>query len=141
MLRVEFRRRRSIAAAASIAIAIVTAHGASAQVPPAPRPNMNEQEIGEHLVWSSPWEGRANPPQSYSYRTVFRKSREGIVAETVSYATNQRSSSLVRMQDGRINWQDSNGAEVNVSVVEGGDLAGTAASPGANLSIVFKPRR
>ena len=101
---------------------------------------MSERDIGEHLIWNSPWEGRANPPQTYSYRTVFRKRRDGIVAETVSYATNQRSTSLVSVQDGRINWQDSNGAEVNVSVGEGGDLVGTAASSAANLAIVFKPR-
>ena len=131
--------RSGLLVAAAAAFAILTAHAACAQAPK-PGPNMSEHDIGEHLVWNSPWEGRANPPQSYSFRTVFRKRRDGIIAETQSYVTNQRSSSLVTLKDGRINWQDSNGSDVSVAVGEGGDLVGTASSSAANLGIVFKPR-
>ena len=60
--------------------------------------------------------------------------------ETISYATNQRSASVVTLHDGRIAWQDSNGAEVNVTVGESGDLRGTAVSADQTLQIVFKPR-
>lgn len=101
---------------------------------------LSEDQLRELLVWSSPWEGRANPPQLYSSRTVFRVRREGFIAETVSYATNQRSNSVVTVQDGRLSWQDSSGADVNVGVAESGDLVGTAVSAGAKLEIVFKPR-
>lgn len=101
---------------------------------------LSEAQMRELLVWSSPWEGRANPPQLYSYRTVFRVRRDGLVAETVSYSTNQRSNSVVTVQDGRLSWQDSNGADVNVGVTESGDLVGTAVAAGAKLEIVFKPR-
>ena len=101
---------------------------------------LTEGQLRELLVWNSPWEGKATPPQLYSFRTVFRVRREGLVAETVSYATNQRSTSVVTVQDGHLAWQDSNGADVNVGVAESGDLVGTADSAGAKLQVVFKPR-
>jgi hypothetical protein len=101
---------------------------------------LSEAQLRELLVWSSPWEGRAKPPQLYSFRTVFRVRRHGLIAETVSYTTNQRSNSVVTVQEGRLSWQDSNGADVNVGVAESGDLVGTAVSAGAKLEIVFKPR-
>lgn len=56
-----------------------------------------------------------------------------------SYLTNQRSPSAVVL-DGRIASQDSNGADVNVTVAETGDLSGTAVSREKTLQIVFKPR-
>lgn len=103
-------------------------------------PVRSDTDVREHLIWNSPWEGRASPPQLYSFRTVFRKRRDALVAETISYATNQRSASVVTLHDGRIAWQDSNGAEVNVTVGESGDLRGTAVSADQTLQIVFKPR-
>ena len=99
-----------------------------------------EPQLRELLIWNSPWEGRASPPHVYSYRTVFRVRSNAIVADTVSYATNQRSSSVVNVQDGRLSWQDSNGADVNVGVAATGELVGTASSKSANLPIFFKPR-
>lgn len=101
---------------------------------------LGEAEVREYLIWNSPWEGRANPPQLYSFRTVFRKRRDRLIAETISYATNQRSASVVTFRDGRIGWQDSNGADVDVAVGESGDLMGSATSTDKNLQIVFKPR-
>lgn len=103
-------------------------------------PARSEADVREHLIWNSPWEGRASPPQLYSFRTVFRKRRDGLVAETISYATNQRSASVVTLQDGRIAWQDSNGAEVNVAVAATGNLEGTAISRENTLQVVFRPR-
>lgn len=103
-------------------------------------PARSDTDVREHLIWNSPWEGRANPPQLYSFRTVFRKRRDGLIAETISYATNQRSASVVTLQDGRIAWQDSNGADVTVAVAASGDLEGTAISRENTLQIVFKPR-
>ena len=103
-------------------------------------PARSEADVREHLIWNSPWEGRASPPQLYSFRTVFRKRRDDLIAETISYATNQRSASVVTLQDGRIAWQDSNGAEVNVAVAATGDLEGTAISRENTLQVVFKPR-
>ena len=103
-------------------------------------PARSDTDVREHLIWNSPWEGRASPPQLYSFRTVFRKRRDGLIAETISYATNQRSASVVTLQDGRIAWQDSNGADVNVAVAATGDLEGTAISRENTLQIVFKPR-
>jgi hypothetical protein len=102
---------------------------------------LTDDDLRSLLVWSSPWEGRAKPPEAYSYRTVFRQRRDALIAETTSYTTNQRSDSVVSVAGGRVNWQDSNGAEVNVAPAETGDLVGTATSPGRNLSITFKPRR
>ena len=101
---------------------------------------LSEAEVREHLVWNSPWEGRANPPQLYSFRTVFRKRGDRLIAETVSYATNQRSASVVTVQKGRIGWQDSSGADVDVAVGQSGELIGTAISTDKNLQIVFTPR-
>ena len=80
--------------------------------------------------------GAGDPPQLYSFRTVFRERRDGLIAETVSYATNQRSNSVVSVAGGRVNWQDSTGAEVSVAPAETGELVGTA----GNLQIAFKPR-
>lgn len=120
-----------LAFAASSLPAMALAQGAPAR---------SDTDLREHLIWNSPWEGRASPPQLYSFRTVFRKRREGLIAETISYATNQRSASLVTLQDGRIAWQDSNGADVNVAVAATGDLEGTAISRENTLQIVFKPR-
>lgn len=101
---------------------------------------LSDDDLRSLLVWNSPWEGRAKPPQAYSYRTVFRQRRDALIAETTSYTTNQRSDSVVSVSGGRVNWQDSNGREVNVAPAATGDLVGTASSQGANLSIVFKPR-
>lgn len=101
---------------------------------------LQEPQLRELLIWNSPWEGRASPPHVYSYRTVFRVRSNAIVADTVSYATNQRASSVVSVHDGRLTWQDSNGADVNVGVAESGELVGTATSQSANLPVFFKPR-
>ncbi len=102
---------------------------------------LTDDDLRSLLIWSSPWEGRANPPQAYSYRAVFRQRRDALIAETTSYTTNQRSDSVVSVSGGRVNWQDSNGAEVNVAPAETGELVGTASSQSGNLSITFKPRR
>lgn len=102
---------------------------------------LTDDDLRSLLVWSSPWEGRANPPQAYSYRTVFRQRRDALIAETTSYTTNQRSDSVVSVSGGRVNWQDSNGGDVNVAPAETGDLVGTASSQNGNLSVTFKPRR
>ena len=100
----------------------------------------SESDVREHLIWNSPWEGQASPPQLYSFRTVFRKRRDRLIAETISYATNQRSASVVTLKDGRISWQDATGGDVNVAIVESGALSGTAISTDKKLQIVFKPR-
>ena len=100
----------------------------------------SEAELREHIIWNSPWEGHANPPHLYSFRTVFRKRRDALIAETINYATNQRSASVVTLREGRIGWQDSSGADVNVALGESGVLIGTAISTGKNLQVVFKPR-
>ena len=97
-------------------------------------------QLREVLIWNSPWEGRATPPQLYSFRTVFRLQRGVILAETTSYATNQRATSVVTITGARLAWQDANGAEVNVGLAESGELVGTAESGSRNLQIVFRPR-
>jgi len=130
--------RRGIVAAA--AVLWVSAAPAALAQSPAKGP-VSDQDLRTMLIWNSPWEGRALPPQLYSYRTVFRERRDALVAETVSYATNQRSDSVVSVSGGRVNWQDSNGAEVSVAPGDSGELVGTATSSTANLSIQFKPRR
>ena len=102
---------------------------------------MSEQDLRNHLIWNSPWEGRsALSPPGYSYRTVFRARRETLIAEVISYSTNQKSDSVVSLAGGGASWQDSGGAEVNVLVSESGELVGTARSSNASLPIVLKPR-
>lgn len=97
-----------------------------------------ENEMREHLIWNSPWEGRSlNPPGLYSYRTVFRARRDALIAEVTSYSTNQKSDSVVNIADGRAQWQDSNGAAVSVAVKDGGELVGTA----NEIPIAMKPRK
>lgn len=105
------------------------------------RSPLSEQDIRNVLIWNSPWEGRTSTPgRLYSYRTIFVVRRDALVAEVLSYSTNQRADSVVNIRDGHLNWQDSNGAEVNVALGELGDLVGTARSHNADLPIVLKPR-
>ncbi|HEV7801885.1 MAG TPA: hypothetical protein VGP15_12480, partial [Burkholderiales bacterium] len=102
---------------------------------------LTENEIRELLVWNSPWEGRAAVPgRLYSYRTIFHIRRDEVIAEVMSYATNQRSDSVVEIRNGRLQWQDSNGADVSVAVGDTGELTGTVSSRSANLPIILKPR-
>lgn len=102
----------------------------------------SETDLKNVLVWNSPWEGRAaTPGNAYSYRTVFHARRDAVVAEVVSYATNQRSDSVVEIRDGRLTWQDAGGADVNVALADGGDLVGMAVQQNTRLPIVLKPRR
>jgi hypothetical protein len=113
-----------------------------AQAPAKPAATLTENELREVLVWNSPWEGHAAAAsQLYSYRTTFRAGRDNLLVQIVNYATNQRSDSVVTLQDGRLVWQDSDGADVSVSLVDAGDLVGTASSRNASLAIVLKPRR
>jgi hypothetical protein len=124
------------------AIACLTTGAAHAQAPTKPAAALSEQELREVLVWNSPWEGwSVTPGQLYSYRTTFRERRDTLLAEMVGYATNQRADSVVTIQDGRLTWQDANGADVSVSLADAGDLVGTASSRDANLAIVLRPRR
>jgi hypothetical protein len=130
---------RRFTLALTLALAAGVAH---AQAPTRPTAALSEQELTEVLVWNSPWEGRAAAPgQLYSYRTTFRTRRDALVAEVVSYSTNQRADSVVTLRDGRLTWQDSNGADVSVSLADVGDLVGTATSREANVAIVLTPRR
>ncbi len=105
---------------------------------------LSEQQLKalkDTLVWNSPWEGRgATPGRLYSYRTIFHSRRDAMVAEVISYATNQRSDSVVDIRNGRLTWQDSNGANVSVAMSDAGELAGTATSKSATVPIVLKPR-
>lgn len=102
---------------------------------------LNEKDLKEILIWNSPWEGRsANPPGLYSYRHVFRQRRDVLIAEVTSLSTNQRSNSVVYFRNGALNWQDSNGAEVNVALGASGELVGTARSRETDLPIVLRPR-
>ena len=102
----------------------------------------SDHELKEMLIWNSPWEGRStNPPGLYSYRHVFRQRRDGLIADVTSLSTNQRSSSVVNIRDGTLNWQDSNGADVNVALGASGELVGTAKSRETDLPIVLKPRQ
>ena len=121
------------------ALAAGTVH---AQAPTKAPAELSEKELREVLVWNSPWEGRAaSPGQLYSYRTTFRTRRDTLLAEVVSYSTNQRADSVVTLHDGRLTWQDSNGADVSVSLADVGDLVGVARSREAQLAIVLKPRK
>ena len=102
---------------------------------------VSEAELKNLLVWNSPWEGRAAAPgRAYSYRTVFHVRRDAVVAEVISYATNQRADSVVDFRDGRLSWQDSNGADVTVALADGGNLVGTAMQQNTSLPIVLRPR-
>lgn len=132
---------KALAAAAAAMIAL-GAGAAHAQAPAKPAASLTAGELREVLVWNSPWEGRSTAPgQAYSYRTTFRARRDSVIAEVVSYSTNQRADSVVTMQDGRVTWQDSNGADVSVTLADAGQLVGTASSREANVPIVLMPRR
>lgn len=128
---------------ANAAILILCSGGAVlAQSPSKPPSALTESELKEVLVWNSPWEGRGMAlNQPYSYRTTFRARRDALLAEVVSYSTNQRADSVVTLQNGRLTWQDSNGADVSVTLADAGDLVGTASSRGAEVPIVLRPRR
>jgi hypothetical protein len=129
----------AIAAAIIIALSAGVAH---AQAPNKPAASLTESELREVLVWNSPWEGTAAAPgKLYSYRTTFRARRDMLFAEVVSYSTNQRADSVVTMQNGRLTWQDSNGADITVTLADAGELVGTASTGAASLPIVLKPRR
>jgi hypothetical protein len=130
-----------LAATAAVVI-LCAAGGAYAQAPVKAPSALTENELKEVLVWNSPWEGRgAALNQPYSYRTTFRARRETLLAEVLSYSTNQRADSVVTVHNGRLTWQDSNGADVSVSLADAGDLVGTASSRGAEVPIVLKPRK
>jgi hypothetical protein len=121
---------------------LLPAGAAQAQAASKPAATLTENELREVLLWNSPWEGQAAAAgQLYSYRTTFRTGRDTLLVQIVSYATNQRSDSVVTMHDGRLTWQDANGADVIVSLADAGDLVGTANSRNASLPIVLKPRR
>ena len=128
---------------ASAAILILCGIGAAhAQAPNKATSALTENELKDVLVWNSPWEGRgAAPNQPYSYRTTFRPRRDILLAEVLSYSTNQRADSVVTLQNGRLTWQDSNGADVSVALADAGDLVGTASSRGTEMPIVLKPRK
>lgn len=130
-----------ILSAAITALSLFISHAACAQQDLAKAGGAAGEALRQALVWNSPWEGKATTPgQSYSYRTVFHLRRDAVVAEVISYATNQRSDSVVSIRDGHANWQDANGAEVNVALADGGNLVGTATSQSVALPIVLKPR-
>ena len=123
-------------------VAALASGAAYAQAPGKPVATLTENELKEVLVWNSPWEGRAAAPgQQYSYRTTFRARRDVLLAEVISYATNQRADSVVTLSDGKLTWQDSNGADVSVSLAEAGELVGTASSRESKVPIVLKPRK
>lgn len=118
--------------------ALFAAQPACAQNPGKP---LGEEELKTLLIWSSPWQGRSlNPPGLYSYRTVFRQRRDALIAEVTSLSTNQQATSVVSIKDGAVNWFDSNGAEVNVSVSTSGELVGTAVLQGGPVPVALKPR-
>ena len=123
----------------SLVAALLLGSGAAAAQAPA-KPATDE-DVRNLLVWNSPWEGRATPPHTYSFRTVFRVRRDSLIAETVSYTTNQRSDGVVSIAAGHVKWEDSNGAEVNVSLGTTGELVGTATSSAADVPVSFKPRK
>ena len=130
-------RAVGIAMLALVALAVAQPAAAQGGAKPA-----TERELKEMLIWNSPWEGRStNPPGLYSYRHVFRQRRDGLIADVTSLATNQRSSSVVNIRDGALNWQDSNGADVNVALGASGELVGTAKSRETDLPIVLRPRQ
>ena len=107
---------------------------------PQPARTLNEHQIRELLVFNSPWESRATTPgHIYRYRTSFVIRGGELVAQVMRYATNEQGDSVVTMNDGRLAWQDTDGAKVAVAV-QGEELVGTAALKSGNLNIVFKPR-
>lgn len=119
-------------AAYSQATTVATASGAA---------QVTEADLTKLLVWNSPWEGRATAPgRAYSYRTVFHVRRDAVVAEVINYATNQRADSVVDIRDGRLSWQDSNGADVTVALADGGNLVGTAKQQNSAIPILLRPR-
>ena len=129
-------------AVAATTLTLCAAGNVWAQAPNKPPATLSDSELKEVLVWNSPWEGRAEVPgKLYSYRTTFRSRRDLLVVEVISYSTNQRSDSVVTLQNGRLTWQDSNGADVSVALADAGDLVGTASRDGAEVPIVLKPRR
>jgi hypothetical protein len=129
-------------AAAATTLTLCVAGATHAQAPAKPPSAMSESEIKEVLVWNSPWEGSASVPgKLYSYRTTFKARRDLLLAEVISYSTNQRSDSVVTMQNGRLTWQDSNGADVSVTLADAGNLVGTASTHGTDVPIVLKPRK
>lgn len=102
---------------------------------------MTEQEIRDLLVWNSPWDSKsATPGQIYSYRTTFVMRRDELVAEVIRYATSERGDSIVNLQEGRVTWKDTTGADIAVLVEDSGELVGTAISKTTSLKVVFKPR-
>lgn len=129
---------RSVMCAIVAVLAVGGSAPASAQA--TPRPAMSDQDLRNHLIWNSPWEGRAAPPNLYSYRTVFRAQRETLIAEVLSYSTSQQANSVVNLSGGNLVWQDSGGAEVHVLVGESGELVGTARARENSVPIVLKPR-
>lgn len=130
---------RAVAIAMLALLSLSAAQTAAAQG--VAKPPLNDNELKELLIWNSPWEGRStSPPGLYSYRHIFRQRRDSLVAEVTSLSTNQRSDSVVNIKDGALNWQDSNGAEVNVAPAPSGELVGTAKTRELNLPIVLKPR-
>src|SRR5687767_5067523 len=127
---------RSVMCSTVAILAFLTSGVACAQG--AAQPGMSEQDLRNHLIWNSPWEGRAStPPQLYSYRTVFRAQRETLIAQVTSYATHQQANSVVHFSDAGMSWQDSGGAEVNVLMGASGDLVGTARSRESSLPIIL----
>jgi hypothetical protein len=128
--------------AAAAALILIASGAACAQAPNKPAAALTDSELREVLIWNSPWEGVATTPgKLYSYRTTFRARRDMLLAEVVSYSTNQRADSVVTMQNGRLTWQDSNGADVTVTLADAGELVGTASSSGASVPIVLRPRK
>ena len=135
-------RPSTILTAAAAALTLLGSTCALAQAPGKPPAALTESELREVLVWNSPWEGMAAAPgKTYSYRTIFRARRDTLLAEVISYSTNQRADSVVTIQNGRLTWQDSNGADVAVSLADAGELVGTASTREASLPIVLKPRK
>ena len=123
----------------SIALAAVLL-GSGVAAAQAPAKPATDEDVRNLLVWNSPWEGRATPPHTYSFRTVFRVRRDSLIAETLRYSTNQRSDGIVSIAGGQVKWEDSDGAEVTVSLGTTGELVGTAKSSTASVPISFKPR-
>jgi len=112
--------------------------------PPASKPAsvLTDQELRNLLVWNSPWEGSAsNSKETIGYRTTFVMRRDELIATVIRYSNNERGDSVVNIREGRVNWQDAAGAEVNVSVEGTGELVGTATSKTTTYAVVFKPRR
>jgi hypothetical protein len=137
---------RSWARAVGAIALIVALPAAYAQTagPPASKPpsTLTDQELKSLLIWNSPWEGRAsNSSETISYRTTFAIRRDELIATVIRYSNSERGDSVVTIKEGRVNWQDTVGAEVSVTIEGAGDLVGTATSRTTNYAVVFKPRR